>query len=313
MSHRLSIFVILMSVLAGLATSSCGSSRSVSTVSGHGKGSHSVVSHPSLDGLSPTAKTLISEADSWVGTPYRYGGNDRGGVDCSGFVTQVYLMALGIKLPRSSREQSEYCHKIDKSRLTPGDLLFFRTTKGSNRVSHVGIFVGDNRMIHSSTSRGVIYTDITSDYYARAYAGAGKVESYHALLAKDTKQVGGQTHSRKKKNEKNKKKTPEEPNIPAKTTTLTPEPTSVASSAPSEPKETTPGYTLTPVSSLPSRTTAQQQVNSEPPKSASSPITVARTTPSNSPSSPASAPITEPSPEDAREAVLNSIIEKDLK
>ncbi|MDE5751017.1 MAG: C40 family peptidase, partial [Duncaniella sp.] len=165
-----------MSVLAGLATSSCGSSRSVSTVSGHGKGSHSAVSHPSLDGLSPTAKILISEADSWVGTPYRYGGNDRGGVDCSGFVTQVYLKALGIKLPRSSREQSEYCPKIDKSRLTPGDLLFFRTTKGSNRVSHVGIFVGDNRMIHSSTSRGVIYTDITSDYYARAYAGAGKVE-----------------------------------------------------------------------------------------------------------------------------------------
>ncbi|MDE6466234.1 MAG: hypothetical protein K2L44_05970, partial [Duncaniella sp.] len=78
-------------------------------------------------------------------------------------------------------------------------------------------------------------------------------------------------------------------------------------------KETTPGYTLTPVSSLPSRTTAQQQVKSEPPKSASSPITVARTTPSNSPTSPASAPITEPSPEDAREAVLNSIIEKDLK
>ena len=310
MSHRLSIYAIIVSVLMGLAFSSCGSSRSVTTARGSGKNKTSG-HRPSVNGLDPTAKSLIAEADSWIGTPYKYGGNDRGGVDCSGFVTQVYLKALGIKLPRTSREQSEFCQRVDRSRLTPGDLIFFRTTKGSNRVSHVGIFVGENQMIHSSTSKGVIYTDLDSDYYTRTFAGAGKVGQYHAMLSSGSKQAD---REKKKKKNKKSKTPPVQESKPLPTKDLPGEPAEVHISTTESPA----GYTLTPVTSLPSRTTAvTKETATEPEPVRAAEVNSSPTTPAPQPVTTVAAgnaaPIAEPSPEDARAAVLNSIIEKDLK
>lgn len=269
MSHHLSIYVIFMSVVFGLALSSCGSSKTVTAVRGSG-GKDSSSRPVSVSNLDPMAKILIKEAESWIGTPYRYGGNDRGGVDCSGFVTQVYKRALDIKLPRTSREQSEFCQKINKSNLTPGDLVFFRTTRGSNRVSHVGIFVGDNQMIHSSTSKGVIYTDITSDYYMKTFAGAGKVGPYHAMLSKETKSE--EPAKSEKKNRKPKENTESDKSSEDKHDDIH-----------ISPVESPAGYTLTPVSSIPTRTTTVQTTSA-----------------------------TEPTPDDARAAVLNSLVEKEF-
>ncbi len=291
MSHRLSIYTIIVSVLVGLTLSSCGSSRTVTTARNAGKGSKTTIHRPSVSGLDPAAKTLMSEAESWVGTPYKYGGNDRGGVDCSGFVTQVYLKALGIKLPRTSREQMDFCQTVDKSRLTPGDLLFFRTSKGGSTVSHVGIFVGENKMIHSSTSQGVIYTDITSDYYSRTFAGAGKIGQYHAMLNEKSKKIKPTKPTKRKDKKEDVKTLPDEGVVE--------KPDEVHISA----VESSAGFTLTPISALPSRATpAATPATSSPetPEPALSTVSV-------------TAPDAELTPEDARAAVLNAIIEKPIK
>lgn len=117
---------------------------------------------------------LIAEAGKWIGTPYRYGGEERSGADCSGFVMKVFDRSLGEKLPRSSREQRDYCHKINRGELLPGDLLFFATGSNRNRVSHVGLYIGNDEIIHASTSRGVIVSDLRSKYWREHYHSSGR-------------------------------------------------------------------------------------------------------------------------------------------
>lgn len=120
-------------------------------------------------------KNLVAEARKWLGVPYRYGGNTRKGVDCSGMVVAVFRDAASLKLPRSSAEQHKYCRDIPSERLEAGDLVFFRTSS-KNKVNHVGIYVGDNKIIHASSSRGVIVSDLGEKYYTRHYFSSGRVE-----------------------------------------------------------------------------------------------------------------------------------------
>ncbi|MCM1503888.1 MAG: C40 family peptidase [Muribaculum sp.] len=120
-------------------------------------------------------RKLVEEALTWLGTPYRYGGKSRSGTDCSGMTMVVYRDALGIALPRSSREQQKFCKSIKKSALDAGDLIFFSTGRDKSRVSHVGMYIGDNKFIHASGSRGVIVSDIGEKYYAKNYHSSGHV------------------------------------------------------------------------------------------------------------------------------------------
>lgn len=117
---------------------------------------------------------IVEEARSWVGTPYRYGGESRNGTDCSGMVMNVYRDVAGIKLPRNSARQGEYCSRIKRSELLLGDLVFFTTRRGKG-INHVGIYVGNGCFVHASTSRGVIVSDLDQDYYSRTYHSAGRV------------------------------------------------------------------------------------------------------------------------------------------
>lgn len=118
---------------------------------------------------------LLDVARSWIGTPYLYGGNDRKGVDCSGFTCAVFDIALGIKLPRSSREQAEYCKPMQRNALKAGDLVFFSARAGGDRINHVAIYMGDNTIIHATTSRGVIISDLDENYWKTHYRCAGRV------------------------------------------------------------------------------------------------------------------------------------------
>lgn len=180
--------IAILSVAVLMLTTSCGSSRTVTAsrnaddIYTPAPSSHSRPSSPDPKGLHPEQAALLREARAWLGTPYKYGGNDRDGLDCSGFVVRVYNDALGIKLPRTSREQSTFCTPVKKSDLVPGDLVFFATTKGSSAVSHVGIYIGDGKMIHSSSSKGVVESDLSLPYYTKAYACGGYVEQLHAML-----------------------------------------------------------------------------------------------------------------------------------
>lgn len=137
------------------------------------------------EGTLPEAtRRLLAETDRWMGTPYRYGSKERGkGTDCSGFVMTAYLNALSLKLPRSSREQQQWCAPVKGGfrEAIPGDLVFF-TTGRKGRVSHVGIYLGAGRVVHASTSKGVIVSDLAEPYYTRTYHSTGRVPSYYAML-----------------------------------------------------------------------------------------------------------------------------------
>lgn len=125
---------------------------------------------------------LDTTIDKLIGIDYDYGGTTTDGFDCSGFTAYVFKK-LGVKLPHSSQAQSEMGDKVAKKDLRPGDLVFFNTS-GSG-VSHVGIYVGDNKFAHSA-SKGVTISDLDEKYYATRYLGARRVmdsDTYEKAVA----------------------------------------------------------------------------------------------------------------------------------
>lgn len=108
-----------------------------------------------------------------LGTKYRFGGDNINGIDCSSFVQNVFELA-GYKMPRTAREQARYGYFVRKEDIKPGDLLFFATY--ASFPSHVGIYIGDGKMIHAS-SRGdkVEITPIDNDYYQKRFLFAKRI------------------------------------------------------------------------------------------------------------------------------------------
>ena len=116
---------------------------------------------------------LFNTIEEWWGTPYRYGGVGKNGIDCSAFCGKIFESAYQQTLPRTAHEQYKLCSKIDKADLQEGDLVFFNTRGG---VSHVGIYLGNNNFAHSSTKNGVTINSLTDDYYNRKFIGGGRVK-----------------------------------------------------------------------------------------------------------------------------------------
>lgn len=114
--------------------------------------------------------SLMDIAMDYIGVPYRFGGSSLSGIDCSAFVQMVYRY-FSIDLPRTAREQFKAGVKVSKKELRIGDLIFFRTY--AKYPSHVGIYIGEGKMIHaSSRNKKVTITSIKEPYYARRYIGA---------------------------------------------------------------------------------------------------------------------------------------------
>ncbi|MBD5164036.1 MAG: hypothetical protein HDT09_04980 [Bacteroidales bacterium] len=134
-----------------------------------GKGQRGERVHPEV------AQAIIKEARRWIGTKYKYGGYTRKGTDCSGLVWTIYQDVAGIKLPRNSVKQFEYCIPLSREQLSPGDLVFFNTAGNGTRVGHVGIYIGDNSFIHASSSMGVRISTFDEPYYARTYNRGGRI------------------------------------------------------------------------------------------------------------------------------------------
>jgi LysM repeat protein len=121
---------------------------------------------------------LIKVAKSFMGAPYKYGGNTVRGLDCSAYVKKIYEI-FDVQLPRSAREQFAVGPKIQREELSVGDLVFFRTKRFVKYPTHVGIYIGDGSFIHSSSGNGRIGVKIdslSSDYYSKAYTGAIRVK-----------------------------------------------------------------------------------------------------------------------------------------
>ncbi len=127
--------------------------------------------------VSNKASELVINAMGFLGVPYKRGGNtfDQG-LDCSGFVRLMYEQTVGLVLPRRSAEQAAATQPIEKSELQPGDLVFFNTLKSA--FSHVGIYVGDNKFIHSPRSGGVVRVeDMRVNYWQQRFDGARRVDT----------------------------------------------------------------------------------------------------------------------------------------
>ncbi|MBS1599888.1 MAG: C40 family peptidase [Bacteroidetes bacterium] len=119
---------------------------------------------------------LVNFMDEWYGTKYHYGGTSKSGIDCSAFVSMLMASVYGItSIPRTARDQYEWSKRIDIDELQQGDLVFFHTmTKKKKAVSHVGVYLCNNKFVHASVS-GVMISDMNEGYYAKHYVGAGRV------------------------------------------------------------------------------------------------------------------------------------------
>ena len=120
------------------------------------------------------ASALVREARSWIGVPYVYGGKTKEGADCSGFLMQVYKNGAGIDIPRSTADQWAFCAPVDRDKTAVGDILFFTSKNSGDKVAHVGMYVGDGRMIHASSSRGVVEDDLSAKYYTTHFLSTGR-------------------------------------------------------------------------------------------------------------------------------------------
>lgn len=108
-------------------------------------------------------RILEDAASSWLGTPYRHGGQDGRGVDCSGLVRSI-MEEFGVELPRTASDQSRIGRPVEAGEARAGDLVFFRI---GSRVNHVGVLLGPDRFLHASRSRGVVVTPLDEPYFAR--------------------------------------------------------------------------------------------------------------------------------------------------
>lgn len=131
-----------------------------------------------MQSVRDTASDLVMSAMNFLGVPYRRGGNtEASGFDCSGFTRHIFELSLGLVLPRRADEQAALGSllQIRREELKPGDLVFFNTMRRT--FSHVGIYVGDDKFIHSPRSGGAVrIEDMRESYWARRFTGARRAE-----------------------------------------------------------------------------------------------------------------------------------------
>lgn len=162
---------------------SCSSQRVASTSSKKaGKRTHArgAVAAPTdkaseIGGLEKSSQ-VVSAARSYLGTPYRWGGVDKKGIDCSGLLLCSFR-TIDMKLPRTSQEQSGYGKAVSIYELQPGDLVFFSSKKWKGKVSHAGMVTevrsrDEVIFIHSSSSKGVVESNLLSPYYRNIFVKA---------------------------------------------------------------------------------------------------------------------------------------------
>lgn len=190
---------IIMSGLVCLALGGCAASQpgsqdgakdtamlSLSTVkTSKAKAGRNAGQAPRYDYMSPedanpvdVEAALMAEYDTWEGTPYRFGGESSSGIDCSALVQQIFRDSFNFDLPRTTAGQVLTGRRIEKTALKAGDLVFFRPWRGDR---HVGIYLGDGRFMHASSSRGVKISRLDNPYWSRHYWQSRRALDANAL------------------------------------------------------------------------------------------------------------------------------------
>jgi lipoprotein Spr len=122
---------------------------------------------------------LFKVLDEWIGTRYRLGGNTKDGIDCSALTQILFSSLYGISLPRTAREQYDFSRKISRTELKEGDLVFFNTIGG---VSHVGMYLQNNKFIHASAG-GVTISDLYEEYWMKKFIGVGRINQDQSTVS----------------------------------------------------------------------------------------------------------------------------------
>jgi lipoprotein Spr len=119
-------------------------------------------------------QALYTEISGWLGTPYRSGGSNKSGIDCSGLASQIYRKVYRIRLPRTSGVQYSNSTKVGLSHLREGDLVFFTSSRSGKKVAHSGIYLKNGKFVHASSSQGVIISSLNEDYYKKYWKSGGR-------------------------------------------------------------------------------------------------------------------------------------------
>jgi cell wall-associated NlpC family hydrolase len=160
---KLRVAIIAVAIMAG------------STLPAHAQEAPPAASESRMDAFLNRAQDLVLNAMGFMGIPYKWGGTTPDtGFDCSGFVQFVVRQATGLILPRSSFDQVHHGVSVTKDELQPGDLVFFDTLRAP--FSHVGIYIGENRFIHSPRrGKSVEIVEITNSYWQKRFNGARRL------------------------------------------------------------------------------------------------------------------------------------------
>ena len=125
---------------------------------------------------------LQQQADAWRGVPYRYGGQNKSGIDCSSFIQTTYASLWQHPLPRSTQDQVKQGHKIDVKDARAGDLLFFKT---GFKQRHAGIYMGNGLFVHASTSKGVIVSSLDNPYWQDNFWQSRRIDAISHEVSQD--------------------------------------------------------------------------------------------------------------------------------
>jgi lipoprotein Spr len=180
------LFIKYLSIVLVLTyLSSCKSKKAVTTTTKHADKPKETVKKPSSLKEKYAAKLGVSESNikneklyqfinEWYGVPYKYAGNDKRGIDCSGLTSTLYSVVYQKKISHSTKALVDEVKRIKQSELREGDLVFFNTSgKG---VSHVGVYLQNNKFVHASTKKGVMISDMNEPYFKSTYMSAGRVK-----------------------------------------------------------------------------------------------------------------------------------------
>ena len=117
---------------------------------------------------------LYQFINEWYGVPYKYSGKDKSGIDCSGLTSVLYFNVYKKNISSNTKALVGEVKKINESDLKEGDLVFFNTNGKS--ISHVGVYLQNNKFVHASTKKGVMISDMTEPYFQKTYVSSGRVK-----------------------------------------------------------------------------------------------------------------------------------------
>jgi lipoprotein Spr len=160
-----------------LAESSCRPGKGVTSTNPEAKESENIrkkyaalldVDQNKIDNIG-----LYSFIDEWYGVPYKYGGKTKNGIDCSNFTCTLYLNVYKRSISGTSSSIYEQCKVVSKKELKEGDLIFFKID--GNKISHIGIYLQNNKFVHATTKKGVMIDDLDEAYYQKYYYKSGRL------------------------------------------------------------------------------------------------------------------------------------------